>query len=40
MDDHKALFKMAMARDVEGCVGKLTSHIASGVDYVLSTGRI
>lgn len=40
MDDHKALFELAMQRDVEGIVGKLTSHIRSGVDYVLSTGRI
>lgn len=40
MDDHKALFELAMQRDVEGIVGKLTGHIRSGVDYVLSTGRI
>jgi len=40
MDDHKALFELAMQRDVEGIVGKLTGHIRSGVDHVLSTGRI
>ena len=40
MDDHKALFELAMQRDIERCVAKLTSHIKSGVDYVLSTGRI
>jgi len=39
-DDHKSLFELAMQRDIEGIVGKLTSHIRSGVDYVLSTGRI
>ncbi|KQX42977.1 GntR family transcriptional regulator [Devosia sp. Root436] len=40
MDDHRALFDLAMRRDAEGIVDKLTSHIRSGVDYVLSTGRI
>lgn len=40
MDDHKALFELAMQRDVDGIVRKLTAHIKSGVDYVLSTGRI
>lgn len=39
-DDHRALFELAMQRDVDGIVGKLTAHIKSGVDYVLSTGRI
>ena len=39
-DDHRALFDLAMQRDIEGIVGKLTSHIRSGVHYVLSTGRI
>ena len=40
MDDHRALFDLAMQRDIDGIVRKLTSHIKSGVDYVLSTGRI
>ena len=40
MDDHRALFDLAMRRDAEGIVSKLTGHIRSGVDYVLSTGRI
>lgn len=39
-DDHKALFEMAMRRDIDATVGKLTAHIKSGVDHVLSTGRI
>lgn len=38
--DHKALFELAMQRDVEQAVRKLAAHIKSGVDYVLSTGRI
>ncbi|MGV8853279.1 MAG: GntR family transcriptional regulator [Devosia sp.] len=40
IDDHRALFDLAMARDVDRCIDKLTSHIRSGVDHVLSTGRI
>jgi len=40
MSDHKALFELAMQRDAEGIVAKLATHIKSGVDYVLSTGRI
>ncbi len=40
MSDHKALFELAMQRDADGIVAKLATHIKSGVDYVLSTGRI
>ncbi len=40
MDDHRALFDLAMRRDADRIVAKLTGHIRSGVDYVLSTGRI
>ena len=40
MDDHKALFDLAMQRDVDGIVSKLTSHIKSGVDHILTSGRI
>lgn len=40
IDDHRALFELAMQRDVERCIDKLTNHIRSGVDYVVSTGRI
>lgn len=40
MDDHKSLFALAMQRDSEGIVATLTTHIRSGVDHVLSTGRI
>lgn len=40
MDDHRALFDLAMQRDVDGIIGKLTTHIKSGVDYILGSGRI
>ncbi|HLV83136.1 MAG TPA: FCD domain-containing protein [Devosia sp.] len=40
MDDHRALFELAMRRDVEPCVIMLTSHIKAGVDHVLASGRI
>lgn len=40
MDDHRALFDLAMARNIEPCVIKLTSHIRAGVDHVLGSGRI
>jgi len=40
MDDHKAMFELAIARDVESSIRKLTTHISAGVDYVLSTGRL
>lgn len=39
-DDHKALFDLAMARNVDAVVQKLTSHISSGVEHVLASGRI
>jgi DNA-binding GntR family transcriptional regulator len=40
MSDHKALFELAMERNADAIVAKLATHIRSGVDYVLSTGRI
>lgn len=40
MDDHRRLFELAMARDIEPCVIKLTSHIRAGVDHVLGSGRL
>ncbi|NMA96760.1 MAG: FCD domain-containing protein [Phyllobacteriaceae bacterium] len=40
MDDHKAMFELAIARDVENSILKLTTHISAGVDYILSTGRL
>ncbi len=40
MDDHRALFELAMQRDVEGMVAKLTAHIRSGVDHILASGRL
>lgn len=40
MNDHKAMFELAIARDVEASISKLTTHISVGVDYVLATGRL
>lgn len=40
MDDHQALFELAMQRDADGIVRKLAGHIHSGVEHVLATGRI
>ena len=39
-EDHRALFELAMQRDVDRCVSKLTSHIKAGVEHVLASGRI
>lgn len=39
-DDHRELFQLALARDVEGAQAKLASHIHSGIDYILSTGKL
>ena len=39
-EDHRALFELAMQRDVDRCVGKLTGHIKAGVEHVLASGRI
>jgi GntR family carbon starvation induced transcriptional regulator len=38
--DHQELFRLALARDVAGVQAKLTSHIQSGIDHILSTGRL
>lgn len=38
--DHMALFELAMQRDTDQALVKLAAHIQSGVDHVLSTGRI
>lgn len=40
VDDHKALFEMALRRDVEGALAMLASHVNRGVEHVLSTGRL
>ena len=39
MDDHRALFELAMQREIEPCVIRLASHIKAGVDHVLGSGR-
>lgn len=39
-EDHRALFELAMQRDVDRCIGKLTGHIKAGVEHVLASGRI
>ncbi|MBJ3785287.1 GntR family transcriptional regulator [Devosia sediminis] len=38
--DHKALFEMALARNVDGAQAMLASHVNSGVAHVLSTGKL
>ncbi|MHA6298781.1 GntR family transcriptional regulator [Devosia sp. CAU 1758] len=38
--DHKALFDMAMQRHVEGALAMLAGHVTSGVEHVLSTGKL
>jgi GntR family carbon starvation induced transcriptional regulator len=38
--DHKALFDMAMQRNVEGALAMLAAHVNSGVEHVLSTGKL
>ncbi|WP_338720454.1 GntR family transcriptional regulator [Devosia sp. XK-2] len=40
VDDHKVLFEMAIARDVDGALTMLASHVNSGVEHVLSTGKL
>ena len=39
-EDHRALFELAMQRDVDRCIGKLTGHIKAGVEHILASGRI
>lgn len=39
-EDHRELFQLALARDTEGAQAKLASHIHSGIDYILSTGKL
>ncbi|MBM3095765.1 FCD domain-containing protein [Ensifer sp. T173] len=38
-DDHRKLFDLAMARDVEGARSMLRQHVEHGIDHVLRTGR-
>ncbi|MDI7862651.1 GntR family transcriptional regulator [Rhizobiaceae bacterium n13] len=39
-DDHRQLFELAMNRDIEGARNMLRHHVESGIDHVISTGRI
>lgn len=38
VNDHRALYDMALARDVQGAQAMLAGHVNSGVEHVLSTG--
>ncbi|ODT79889.1 MAG: GntR family transcriptional regulator [Pelagibacterium sp. SCN 64-44] len=40
VDDHKALFEIALKRDTAGALAMLASHVNRGVAHVLSTGRL
>jgi GntR family transcriptional regulator, carbon starvation induced regulator len=40
VDDHRALYEMALKRDIEGAVAMLARHVNSGVEHVLSTGKL
>lgn len=39
-EDHRELFELALARDVQGAQAKLASHIHLGIDHILSTGKL
>ncbi len=40
VDDHRTLFNFALARDVDGALAMLASHVNRGVEHVLGTGRL
>ncbi|MCP8884129.1 GntR family transcriptional regulator [Devosia sp. XJ19-1] len=40
VEDHRALFDMALNRDVQGALAMLARHVNSGVEHVLSTGKL
>ena len=40
VDDHKLLFQLALKRDIAGAQAVVVSHIQSGVDHVLKSGRL
>lgn len=40
VDDHKVLFELALARDVEGARNIIRRHVESGVEHVLKSNRI
>lgn len=40
VDDHKAMFELALARNIDGALAMLASHVNRGVEHVLATGRL
>ena len=40
VDDHRALFDLALKRDVDGALAMLASHVNRGVEHVLGTGLL
>lgn len=40
VDDHKAMFELALSRDIDGALAMLASHVNRGVEHVLGTGRL
>jgi DNA-binding GntR family transcriptional regulator len=40
VDDHRAMFELALARNVEGALAMLAGHVNRGVEHVLGTGRL
>ncbi len=40
VDDHKAMFELALSRDIDGALAMLASHVNRGVEHVLGTRRL
>lgn len=40
VEDHEALFDMAIGRQIEGALSMLASHVNRGVEHVLATGKL
>ncbi|SMQ64710.1 transcriptional regulator, GntR family [Devosia lucknowensis] len=40
VEDHEALYRLALERNTEGALVMLASHVNRGVEHVLSTGRL
>jgi DNA-binding GntR family transcriptional regulator len=40
VDDHRAMFELALARNIDGALAMLASHVNRGVEHVLGTGRL
>ncbi|PXA97858.1 GntR family transcriptional regulator [Nostoc sp. 3335mG] len=40
VDDHRALFELALKRDVDGALTMLAGHVNRGVEHVLGTGLL